>query len=159
MGANSRLRRSQVPLRSKKPLTRKTTMKRTRMKRKRRRNDKPELRYEFLQIHSNCALCHAGWREFDNPLEVHHIVSGSGRADVLENLLTLCRRCHFRYHNIAGADGIAPGVLLTAKREQSPEHYSEQVICELLGRQALPERWEPTPIPEQFLRMREENMR
>ncbi len=125
-------------------LNRKTQLKRTPMKRKRRRNDQPEVRLEYLAEHSTCAVCWSGWRAFDNWLEVHHIAGGAGRKDVVENLLTLCRGCHDEYHR---GTSLTPGMLLTAKRESDPEHYSEAVILQLLGRKSLPERWQPQPLP------------
>jgi 5-methylcytosine-specific restriction endonuclease McrA len=135
------------------PLTRKTPLKKTRMKRNRRRGDDVELRLEFLQLHSNCSVCHANWK---SPLEVHHIVGGAGRKDVVPNLLTLCRDCHSEYHC---GKRLTPGMLLTAKRESDPENFDESVICKLLGRVALPERWEPTPLPEWVHQERRRNQR
>lgn len=122
------------------------------MKRKRRKGDKPEVRIGYLQEHSTCAVCLAGWREFGNWLEVHHIVGGSGRADLYQNLLTLCRSCHDEYHR---GGRLTPGMLLTAKLESNPEGYDESVILKLLGRKELPERWQPVPIPQAFIEMRE----
>lgn len=127
-------------------LKRTTPLKRTPMKkRKRRKGDKPEIRHAYLETHSCCAVCWCGWREFDNWLEVHHIVGGSGRLDARANLLTLCRSCHEHYHS---GFCLTPGHLLTAKRESDPEGYDESLILKLLGRQALPERWLPAPIPQ-----------
>lgn len=130
-------------------------MKRSNMKRKRRKGDKPKVRLEYLQEHSTCAVCWAGWREFDNWLECHHICGGSGRKDRVENLVTLCKACHHRYHT---GHGLTPGMILWAKRESDPEHYDESVILKLLGRKSLPERWELVPIPDWAIEAREQAM-
>lgn len=135
------------------PLKRTTGLKRTRMKRKRRKGDDVDTRLAYLELHSNCAVCHANWK---SPLEVHHIVGAAGRNDVVPNLLTLCRECHAEYHR---RQRLTPGMLLAAKRESDPEHYDESVICKLLGRVSLPERWELQPLPECFLKLREENLK
>lgn len=74
----------------------------------------------------------------------------------MENLLTLCRSCHDEFHR---GERLTPGMLLTAKLEQDPEHYDPAVICKLLGRAELPERWEPTPLPKWAFDERERNMR
>lgn len=136
------------------PLKRTTPLKPTRMKRNRRRGDKPNDRLAYLELHSNCGVCHAGWREFDNWLEVHHLCAGPGRKDVRGNFLTLCRKCHDEYHR---GKNLTPGMLLTAKREQDPEGYDKSVICELLGRKQLPDRWVPVPLPEWVYQERERN--
>ena len=138
------------------PLTRNTPLKRTRMKRKRRKGDKPSVRMKYLQEHSCCAVCGEGWRTFDNWLEVHHIVGAAGRKDCLENLLTLCRFCHDKYHR---GHELTPGMLLWAKQQSDPAHYDERVICELLGRKALPENWIPIPPPAWVYQERERSMR
>lgn len=98
-------------------------------------------------------MCHANWK---SPLEVHHIVGAAGRKDVVPNLLTLCRGCHDEYHR---GQRLTPGMLLTAKRESDPENYDESVICELLGRKCLPERWLPTELPAWVYQERERNLK
>lgn len=131
---------------------RNTPLKPTRLKRKRRRGDKPEVRLDYLQEHSTCAVCDAAWNEFDNWLEVHHLVGGSGRADVRANLITLCRWCHAEYHR---GQLLAPGHLLSAKFSSDPDNYDESVILKLLGREALPDRWELKPLPDWVIQARE----
>lgn len=130
-------------------IRRKAPLKRTAMKRKRRRGDDVQARLDYLETHSNCGICHANWRAV---LSVHHLVGGSGRKDVEANFLTTCMECHNEYHR---GDTLTPGMMLTAKMQQDPEGYDESVILKLLGRNSLPERWQPQPIPDKFLAMRE----
>lgn len=126
------------------------------MKRKHRRNDDPEIRLAYLQQHDSCAVCWKRWTKFGANIQVHHLVGGSGRKDVLENLLTLCQECHDEYHR---GFKLTPGMMLTAKRESDGENYDEAVILELLGRKAFSDRWTPVPFPEFVLESRERNRR
>lgn len=125
-------------------LKRKSPLKRTRMKRKKhRKNDDVDARLAYLEEHSNCGICHANWRA---DLQCHHIVGASGRKEVRANFLTLCSQCHLeRYH--VGFD-LTPGMILSAKMQQDPEGFDVEVILKLLGRNALPERWLPVPLPQ-----------
>lgn len=138
------------------PLTRKTPLKKTRMKRKRRRGDKPNDRLAYLQEHDSCAICWKRWNQFGAENCVHHIVGGPGRKDVRANFVTLCAEHHDLYHV---GFVLTPGMVLAAKFESDPEGYDESVICELLGRKQLPERWLPVPLPEWVPQERRRNMR
>lgn len=139
-------------------------MKRTRMKRKRRRGDKPEVRYEYMAIHQACSLTWARAGQFGVVLDPHHLVAGAGREDDPRNLLSLCREAHDHYHagGWLGDDGkqrteLIPGHLMWCKRECDIENYDESFIAELLGRKQLPERWNPVRPPEWVFQLREEN--
>lgn len=48
---------------------------------------------------------------------------------------------------------------MRAKMESDIEHYDESVICKLLGRKSLPEKWQPKPLPQWALDERERNLR
>lgn len=124
-------------------------MKRTPMKRKRRKGDNVELRIAYLDRHSNCAICGERWLTFGNWIECHHLVGGSGRIDRMENFLTLCNDCHTEYHR---GKLLTPGMLLTAKMQQDPDNFDIDVILKLLGRKGLPYRWIPCAIPEEARR-------
>lgn len=125
------------------------------MKRKRRKGDDVESRLAYLQEHDSCAICWKRWNQFGANICVHHIVGGSGRKDVRANFCTLCAVCHDYYHS---EFKLSPGMVLTAKLESDPCGYDESVICQLLGRQCLPERWTPTPLPAWALKERERNL-
>lgn len=146
---------------TKTPLKRSTTLKRTRMKRKRRRGDKPTVRYDYMATHQACAVTWARAGQFGVVLDPHHLVAGAGRKDDPRNLLAITREIHNHYHfgGGIGSDGekwepLTPGNLLWCKREADGE-LDEAFICELLGRKSLPENWTPTPPPACFLRERE----
>lgn len=169
MGANSRLRRSQVPLRSTKPmkrsqLNRTTPMKRTRMKRKRRKGDKPEVRYEYMEQHQACSLTWRRAGQVGVALDPHHLVGAAGREDDPRNLLSLCREAHDHYHFGGWLDDeynqrspLTPGNLMWVKRECDVENYDEAYIAALLGRKCLPEKWLPVRPPEWVFAERERN--
>lgn len=126
-------------------MKRNTPLKRTPMKRKRRKGDEPEIRHAYIELHSTCAVCHAGWKEFDNWLEVHHLAGGWGRKDEVGNLLTLCRDCHERYHR---GSGLTAGNLLAAKRDSDPENFGIDLILLLSGKKGVPERWGAIELPQ-----------
>lgn len=133
-------------------LKRTTPLQRKPMKRKRRKGDDLNARLAYFQEHDSCGICWRRWSEFGANNQTHHIVGGSGRKDVRANLFTICEEHHDLYHR---GFGLTPGMILSAKMEQDPDGYDEAVILNLLGRQSLPERWLPVPIPEQFLKLRE----
>lgn len=146
------------------PLTRKTQLKKTRMKRKRRKGDKPEVRYEFASQHQSCALTWARAGQFAVVLDPHHLVAGAGRRDDPRNLLVLSRESHDHYHfggwldeNDKQRAPLTPGHLMWCKRECDVENYDPQYIAGLLGRKELPEKWEPTRPPAWVFQERERN--
>lgn len=146
-------------------LKRTTPLNRTPMKRKRRKNDKPEVRYEYAARHQSCALTWARAGQFAVVLDPHHLVGASGRRDDVRNLLVLSRESHNHFHfgGWIGDDGkqrddLKPGHLMWCKREADVENYDEAYIVELLGRKELPERWRPVRPPEWVFQERERNM-
>lgn len=147
-------------------LKRNTPLKRSPMKRKRRKGDKPEVRYAYAEIHQSCALTWARSGRFAVVLDPHHLVAGNGRRDNVRNLLMLSRESHDHYHfgGWLGGDGkqreaLTPGHLMWCKRECDVENYDEAYIAELLGRQQLPDRWLPTQPPSWVFEERERNLR
>ncbi len=147
------------------PLTRKTPLKRTRMKRKRRKGDKPKVRYAYMETHQACAVTWSRAGRFGVVLDPHHLVGSAGRVDDPRNLLSITREIHNHYHfgGGIGSDGeawspLTPGHLLWCKREVDGE-LDEAFICEMLGRKALPENWIPTPPPAWVYQERERSIR
>ena len=79
-------------------------MKRTRMKHRPRRGDRPDLRDEYRQAHDRCGLCGVRGDRW-TALDLHHILGGRfGRKDHPANMLILCRPCHERMN---GRQGVA----------------------------------------------------
>ena len=153
-------------IRRNKPLKRTGPLKRSRMKRKRRKGDKPEVRYEYQCLHQACAVTWARAGQFAVVLDPHHLVSGNGRRDDPRNLLVLVRECHDHYHFGGWLDNegkkrepLTPGHLMWCKRECDVENYDEAYIAELLGRTCLPEKWKPVRPPGWVFQLRQENMK
>lgn len=166
MGEYSRLKRTPLSRGTKSTLKRSKPLKRSPMKRKRRRGDKPEVRYEFMSERQSCAICWARSGQFGVVLHCHHLVPGNGRVDVRANFLTLCDRCHRHLHDggEVGHDGkrlapLTPGHTLLAKAESDAEGYDIEAILGLLARRAMPERWRETDYPAWVYGERERNMR
>lgn len=122
-------------------------MKRSRIRRKPRRGDKPRVREEYRDSHSQCAIC--GRRNGYDPngqfyvLDVSHILGGRyGRVDDPRNLYLGCRAvqglkdgCHDLQH----ASQISLAQVLSAKKRVDPELYDRQFLESLMGNRRLPE--------------------
>jgi hypothetical protein len=142
-----------------KGLNRKTPLKRTAIKRKPRRNDDPNSRYEWRQTHGACACCWAREGGFGCILHVHHMLSGRfGRKDHPANYLRLCGPCHDLVHcgGQRGASGdllptLTLGMQLTLKMETDIENYDRDWMQTVMGKQPLPE---PEPLPKELLALR-----
>jgi hypothetical protein len=142
-----------------KGLNRKTPLKRTAIKRKPRRNDDPESRYEWRQLHESCACCWTRAGRFGTWLEVHHLLNGRfGRKDHPANYLRLCELCHrlAERHRVRGEGGTLLPTLSLAnclflKRESDPENYDLAVLQGFAGKWILPE---PEPLPPELLALR-----
>lgn len=149
-----------------------TPLKRTRMTRKSRRNDRPEVRAEWSasQI-QRCAVCWAPAADFRVDLHRHHLLGGANRIDDPRMLLLLCMqwgdwrcRCHDLFHGyrIRRSDGtywpaLSLGMLLGVKRECDPQNFDLDWLQEISGRRRLPE-IEPLPAAYMEERMRWEPM-
>lgn len=136
------------------------------MKKKRRRNNKPEVRYAYAEQHQSCAVTWARAGQFGIILDPHHLVAGAGRKDDPRNLLTLSREAHDHYHfggwideNDKQREPLTAGHLMWCKKQADIENYDEQFIAELLGRKSLPKSWEPAIPPGWVFKERERNMR
>jgi len=73
-------------------------MKRTPIKRKRRRDDDRALRAKWSAGQHLCAACWAPKLNAWPPHAIHHILGGARRIDAVTNFLPLCHRCHAAYH-------------------------------------------------------------
>lgn len=138
-----------TPLRRGKPLARtgklerRSQLKRTRMKRKVRRNDKPEIRAAFAEEQARCANCGSTrW------LQTHHLLGGRfGRVDHRANLLRLCERCHRlaegeRVRDDRTGDIEAKLTLadcLGLKRRSDPDGFDMNELQRIAGKWRLPE--------------------
>jgi hypothetical protein len=132
-----------TPLKRGKPLARKAGgLKRSRIKKKVRRGDKPEVRRDFAAAQPRCACCgRTDW------LESHHILNGAyGRVDDRRNLLRLCgAECHPRAEGERrrGPDGqVLPKLTLAdclaLKQASDPEFYDREFLQRLMGKRILP---------------------
>jgi hypothetical protein len=110
-----------------------------------------------------CAVC---WSR--HSLHIHHMVQGTGRQNHRFMLVRLCDRCHRALHD-GGSFAVTKGMVLTAKREQDPEHYDPTAMAGLKHRQALPYGLEPygaqalrerrTPPEDYMVRSRDKGCR
>jgi hypothetical protein len=104
---------------------------------------------DYMMLHPYCAVCHWPADRRGRWMELHHIVGGSGRKDVVENWISLCNRCHHAVHNKLPEYGEIPkGAILEAKAEVDGEVDLEK-LASLKRRKNLP--YEPEPIPKKFL--------
>lgn len=113
------------------PIARKTPLKKSRLKPKRRRGDNAALRMEWAAEHLSCAACWAVWREFGKWIEVHHILGGRfGRPDARWNYLALCRECHDKLQG--GRRNVS--ICLRLKRESNIEDYDRDAMQQHMAR-------------------------
>lgn len=146
-----------------------TPLKRTRLVRKPRRGDRPDVRAEWAasQI-QRCAVCWAPGRKDRSTggiLQLHHMLGGARRIDDARNFLLLCFkwndgacRCHDLFHGerIRRNDGeywpqLTLGHLLGVKRECDPQNFDLDWLQEISGRRRLPD---IEPLPDAFLKER-----
>lgn len=165
MKKSSRLTR-RTPLRTVKPLARKTRLSRVRKATRHWRREAAAGRGEYLECHARCAVCClSAFARPSRPMQVHHICGrGSRKFEVPGNWIVLCARDHRHYHfgGEHADDGqplpeLTPGMILWAKRAADPEQYDPALLAGLRGWKALPEDWMPRELPEAFLRERERN--
>lgn len=105
-------------------------------------------RFDYMALHDQCAVCWWPAMRKGRHMELHHIVGGPGRKDILENWIPLCSRCHHAVHNKLPDVGELPkGAVLTAKEEL--DVLDEKKLASLKHRAALP--YEKCPIPDAFL--------
>lgn len=105
-------------------------------------------RMDYMAMHDRCAVCWWPAGRRGRWMELHHIVGGAGRKDMIENWIPLCCRCHHAVHNKLPEYGELPrGAILTAKEEL--DILDEKLLASLRRRAALP--YEKCPIPEKFL--------
>lgn len=145
-----------------------TPLKRTRLVRKPRRGDRPDVRSEWAFSQAQrCAVCWAPGFLRGVDLHKHHLLGGSRRIDDPRNLLFLCMqwgdgacRCHDLLHGerIRRADGtlwpnLTLGMLLGVKKECDSANFDLEWLQETLGRRRLPD-IEPLPVCFQLERMR-----
>jgi hypothetical protein len=108
---------------------------------------------DYVMLHRRCAICHWPMERRGRTLEVHHIVGGPGRKDIVENWCLTCRRCHTAIHQKLPEYGTIPkGAVLTAKYEEDG-YFDPSILAALKHRKALP--YELCEIPEKFLQDRE----
>lgn len=120
------------------PLVRpKKPMKRSRIERKRRRNDKQHVRTKWAKWQPRCAACPA-----IHGLETHHILNGRyGRIDDPRNFLRLCRSCHERFGRSELLD-----ICLWLKLKSDPLHYDREWLGKIYrgnGSRLLPKARKP----------------
>lgn len=144
-----------------------TPLKRTRLVRKPRRGDRPDVRAEWqlsLPAH-RCAVCHMPNGHIFGFNQIHHLLGGARRIDDPRNLLLLCFqwpdascRCHDIFHGarIRRADGtywpqLTLGMLLGVKHECDPVNFDLDWLQEISGRRRLPD---IEPLPDAFLKER-----
>lgn len=101
---------------------------------------------EYANQFDFCAVC---WSR--SSLHIHHIVQGTGRQHDRIGLVRLCDRCHRALHD-GGSFSVTKGMVLAAKREQDPEHYSPTGLAAMKHRQALA--YELEAFTAQIKRMR-----
>ena len=110
-------------------------------------------RYDYMQMNDRCAVCWWPSERRGRHMELHHIVGGPGRKDVIENWICLCSRCHHAVHNKLPEYGELPkGSILNAKEEVDVLDVDK--LASLTGRKALS--YEPCEIPKRFLDDREQ---
>lgn len=115
-------------------------MKRSRIKRKPRRGDRPDTRAKYASEHEACALCPNNFRTFGTWLETHHIFGGAMRVDLEANLIRLCKGCHDR----ATAGELTKAHCLFLKREMGEFDRDElQTMLRRFGNRRVPEPIEP----------------
>lgn len=109
-------------------------------------------RNDYMLMHPRCAVCHWPAERKGRWLELHHIVSGSGRKDLPDgsSWVALCARCHHSLHHqkMRGYENLTRGAVLTAKEEEDGP-VDDKKLAALKGRKALP--YEREPIPKQYL--------
>lgn len=110
---------------------------------------------DYMLLHPFCAVCHWPAQRRGRWMELHHIVGGAGRKDVIENWIALCARCHTAVHDRLPEYGSLPkGSILTAKAEVDG-FVNVEKLASLKRRKNLP--YEQVPIPEKFLTDRRMN--
>lgn len=118
-------------------------------------SDGPPDRRDYMMLHPFCAVCHWPSDRRGRWMELHHIVGGPARKDVVENWISLCARCHHAVHNKLPEYGSIPrGSILTAKEEVDGE-VDVVKLASLQRRKGLS--YEKEPIPEKFLKDRRQN--
>lgn len=148
-------------MKRKRGLNRKTPLKRTRLERKRRKHDKPEVRWEYALTHQACCLCGARVGSFGTHLEAHHILGGRfGRVDDERNLAMLCGRLGCSGHALAEGERLrgASGAFLPRLKlehvlwlKQEMGELDREFLQSLMGKRILPE---PEELPASLLALR-----
>lgn len=106
-------------------------------------------RNDYMLLHGRCAVCYWEGTRKGRWLELHHIVGGPGRKDIVENWLSLCCRCHAAVHDRLPDYGeLSKGAILTAKWQEDGE-FDPAILAALKHRKALP--YSAEPIPDKFL--------
>lgn len=117
--------------------------------------------HQWCEEHRSCAVCWWPESAFGRALHLHHLVSGVNRSKAHDPkcYLRLCDRCHEVYHS-GRVCGLFPdlnaSILLTAKQESDIENYDPAHLAKLKNKKHLG--YEPSPIPEFYLREREINL-
>jgi hypothetical protein len=86
---------------------------------------------EFTEEFDECAVC---WAK--GGLEIHHLVGGPGRKHIRENLLRLCRDCHYGLHS-GGQKSLSKGQVLLAKMESDTRWFDPEALAALQHKKAL----------------------
>jgi ribosome modulation factor len=118
-------------------------------------------RLEFMAEHLRCMIC--GLSIFARPsraFHCHHLMGrGSRKHECRENWLFSCDRDHRHYHDGGeeGDDGkrlpeLTPGHLLWCKEQA--DGLDADLLASLKGWKALPDHWQPTPLPDAFIKER-----
>ena len=106
-------------------------------------------RNDYMLLHGRCAVCHWDGMRRGRWLELHHIVGGPGRKDIVENWICLCCRCHTAVHDMLPEYVELPkAAILTAKWVEDGE-FDLAILAALKRRQAMP--YGPEPIPDKLL--------
>lgn len=116
--------------------------------------------------HESCGVCRlSSFAKPSLPMDLHHIAGrGAQRFECEANWIVLCRRCHDHYHQGGQLDDggarlpvLTPGMVVWCKLDVDPEQFDAAKLAALKGWKGLPAEWEPTKLPEAFVRERERN--